>query len=409
MAKQPVKKATRKPTEKVEKKFTTGETLANRHRPRTWDDICGHNKQVARLKGMIAKGEIPNAILFTGPSGTGKTTLARVFARYLNCETNDGCGECPSCKAMDSRRHPDYQEINCADARGIDEIRSVLQQAKFMPQMGELRIIVLDEAQQITGPGVQAMLKSLEEPPAHTLFIICTMEPEKLHAAVVGRCQLMELKRVGAEYVAEHLKVIAEREGIEGLDEKAFELIAESTGGQLRNALQTLDAVAQVMAGVDADMEGDELDEMIRSAVVDASGVSDDNAASKALLYVHAGKIGNKSTIRGVLKCVLDVQNPVAFANALLWQNSYLIDTAVDPKSPGIYHTATNRNLVKLLDEKVEHTEKYGSKPKLSIAIAVHQHLLKLRTELVQISGQDKALMQIHLSNAWQAAAEFQE
>lgn len=383
----------------------TGETLANRHRPRTWDDVCGHTKVVSRLKGMIKSQELPNAILFAGPSGTGKTTLSRVLARYINCETMDACGECVSCLAMDNMRHPDYQEINCADARGIDEMRNLLQQAKFMPQLGNLRIIVMDEFQQATPQAMQTALKSLEEPPSHTLFIVCTMEPEKVHQAVIGRCQLMELQRVYPEYVTEHLARIAKDEGIEGVSEQALELIASSTGGQLRNAIQTLDAVSQVIRGQDEELEGEELEELVMSAIVDASGVTDELVATKVLVYLHAVKINGKSTIRGVMKALIDVQSSVPFVNALLWQNSYLIDLLVDPKSKAIYHTAANRNLVKLLNEKVDRVENYGSSPNLSTCLAIQQHLFDLRQKLVQVSGQDRPMMQVMLANAYQDAA----
>lgn len=388
-------------------KIKTSGGLVTRWRPSTWDSVCGHLSTIQRLKGIIKTQEVPNAILFSGPSGTGKTTLSRVFARYINCATFDGCGECDSCIAMDRKQHPDYTEVDGAAAGGIDAVRSLIQQAKFMPTLGNLRIIMIDEAQMITGAAQQALLKTLEEPPESTLFILSTMTPEKISPAIMGRCAKMELKRVGAEAVAEHLMHIVEEEGFENLTREAMLLIAESTGGQLRDAVQTLDAVRLTLAGVDGDLDEDEMQEMITNAIVEASGVTDDMVATKVLVYLHAGKISGKNAIRGVLKAVIDVQNPVSFANALLFQNSYLIDKTVDPTSKLIYHTANNRQLVKLLNEKVDHTDKYGDNVSLQATLCIHNHLVDLRTKLVSagISGQDKALMQITLTNAHMDAA----
>lgn len=401
--------ATKKKADEPPKKITTSQGLATRWRPKHWDDVCGHNSVVQRLKGIVRTQEVPNAILFTGPSGTGKTTLSRVFARYINCATFDACGECDSCLASDQgpTSHPDYQELDGASSGGIDAIRSLIQQASFMPTMGNLRIIMIDEAQMVTGAAQQALLKTLEEPPESTLFILSTMTPEKISPAIMGRCQKMELQRVGAEYVADHLAMIAKAEKFDkGLDADAMLLIAESTGGQLRDAIQCLDAVRQTMAGADGKLDADEMEEMVKHAIFAASGVTDDMVATKALVYMHAGKIAGKATLRGLLKAIINVQNPVSFSNALLFQNSYLIDRMVDPTSDKIYHTATNRQLVQLLNEKVDDIEAYGDNVHLGTVLSIHNHLINLRTQLVSagVGGQDKALIQINLANAYSDA-----
>ena len=380
--------------------------MANRHRPRTWDDVCGQEGAIRRLQGMLKDMSLPNAIMLAGPSGTGKTTLARVLARYINCENLSSCGECPSCKAMDARSHPDYEEVNCANARGIDEMRALLGQAKFLP-MHNIRVVVLDEFQQITPQAAQAALKMLEEPPESTLFIICTMEPEKVQPAVVGRCQLLQTTRVPAEDVATHLARISKAEGLEALTKKAYLSIAEATGGQLRNALQTLDAVMQAIRGMDEELEGEELDKLILETVISSSGVADEQVATKALFYLHAQKIKGKACIRGVLKCLLDVQNPVAFINSMMYQNSYLLDCLVDAANPGIYHTAVNQQLVKLLNSNVEHTKGYGDKPSLSACLAIQAQLLDVRQKLVSISNQDKAILQVGMAAAFQDASQY--
>lgn len=387
---------------KGNEKLRTGQSLANRHRPKTWNDVCGHLQVVSRLKGMIKTSEIPNALLFMGPSGTGKTTLSRVFARYLNCEHNTSCGTCRSCKAMDAMQHPDYMELNCADARGIDEMRSVLSQARSMPMIGNLRIIVLDEFQQCTPQAAQAALKSLEEPPAHTLFILCTMSPETLIPAVLGRCQKLQLKRVQADTVADHVKRIANAEHIE-IDNSTALLIAEATGGQLRDALQTLDAVSQALRGAES-LSTVELEKLVTGVVQQAAGITDDLVATKALVCLHAiYEFDNKrTTLRTLLNSLSDVQNPTAFVNSMIYQNGYLIDVAVDSKNPAIYHTATNRTLANALDANVKHTANYGSKPRLPLCLHYQEALLALRQQITTAYGLEKFCLPTALATALQ-------
>ena len=381
----------------------TGETLANLHRPVVWGDVCGQTKAVARLKGILKSRQLPSSFLFSGVSGVGKTTLARVFSRYLNCETNEGCGECPSCVAMDARRHPDYIEINCADTRGIDEMRKALELASFSPQLGEIRVIVFDEFQQATPQAMQTALKTLEEPPPSTLFIICTMEVEKVHPAVIGRCQHLALDRVLPEYVADHLEALAKRNKIK-LDRSVLDLIAESTGGQVRNAIQTLDAVRQAILGCD---DEEDLEDLIRATVLQSSGTTDELTALSVVSLLHTLKDEDGITLRRVLSSVGKVENAVSFANSLLYLNSYLLDCACDPTNPKIFHTALNKRLVSELNAKATRKRSYGSKPDLGSCLVLNSAFLQLRLDLVTISQQDKALMYKHLSEAFEKSYDI--
>lgn len=314
------------------------------------------------------------------------TTLSRVFARYINCEHGTSCGECDSCRMMDNVTHPDYMEVDAGSSGGINDIRSLIDQAQKMPMLGNIRVIVLDESQALSPAAQTAILKTLEEPPEHTLFILATMQVEKISPAVLGRCQRMDLKRVLPEYVEDHLKMIAKREKIK-LPADVYGKIANATGGQLRNALQTLDAVNQTVLGSNKE----DIDSVIEDAVLEATSLGDETLATNVLTYLYNQKDSKgKPTLRRLIATTQEVQSAVSFANSLLWQNDYLITTLANPKSNKIYHTPVNTKCKTAV-----------GKVQLDVLLMAHSHLLALRQALVTLSGQDTALIYKHLSDAW--------
>lgn len=221
--------------------------LAVKYRPRVLEDYVGQDHVVDELKGMFKRGRMPSSILLAGPTGTGKTTLARIIARYINCshpdeETHAPCGECANCKMVE---HPDVMELNAADTRGIDDVRNLLTISKNSPIMGEKKIIVLDEAQALTPAAQSCLLKGLEEPSASTIWIISSMNAEKLLPAIAGRCSKMVLKTVPPEAMSSRLRRISRKEGLDFKKlkdgDKVMKILCDLSCGHMRNAIELLD------------------------------------------------------------------------------------------------------------------------------------------------------------------------
>jgi DNA polymerase III subunit gamma/tau len=237
------------------------ESLAVRYRPKSLKDLLGQDHISKQVLGMFKSGKMPASIMLHGPTGLGKTTVARIITRMINCSAEERdvsfapCGECPSCKMTD---HPDVLELNAADSRGIDDVRSLIQQSKNMPQMGKKRIFILDEAQQFTAQAQQVLLKPLEEPSPNTLWIVCTMSPDKVLPAIAKRCLSMQVKPVEPEVLVRRLARIAKREGvdfaaIEGGD-KILKTVADFSNGGVRAAIQLLESIVYAFKS-DADID----------------------------------------------------------------------------------------------------------------------------------------------------------
>ena len=386
--------------------------LATTYRPRTWDDVAGQDNVVSRLKGILSSGKIPNAILFRGPSGTGKTSLSRVLSRYINCENDTSCGECDSCRAMDRDQHPDYIELNCAEARGIDDIRQIIQQVNFVPQMGNMRIFMMDEIQMLTPSAAAAILKTLEEPPSHALFILATMEPDKVIPAIHGRCQQMDLQRVSAEDITERLQEICKELKEKRISKDNLTAIAHQTGGQVRDAVQALEAVVQYLDGTNS--KGSDIDEVV-GEFLKSSMAADDQVAIKSLVWLYAqfqetgsGKTPKRTaTLKKMLGTLMDTNNAVTVANNLLSLNSYLISCACNDKHKNVWHTSNNTTFKNLLNKNVPWRDNFGTNPYLPAALAVQSHLLELRRDLVTLNTSEIAQIQTHLGKAFMAVTEF--
>ncbi len=232
------------------------QVLARKWRPKSFESLVGQDAVVRALTHALDANRLHHAYLLTGTRGVGKTTIARILAKALNCEqgvSSTPCGVCSACQQIDAGRFVDYIEMDAASNRGVDEMVQLLEQATFLPSVGRYKVYMIDEVHQLTAHAFNAMLKTLEEPPAHVKFILATTDPQKILVTVLSRCLQFNLRQVSPPQLTSHLAHVLNGEGI-APDLKALELIARAAGGSVRDALSLLDqAIAHGAGSIQAD------------------------------------------------------------------------------------------------------------------------------------------------------------
>ena len=230
--------------------------LYRKWRPQKFEDVVAQRGIVTALRNQIATGRVGHAYLFTGVRGTGKTTCAKIFAKAVNClhpQNGDPCGECEICKGIDNGSILDVVEMDAASNNGVDDIRDLRDETAYTPSACHYKVYIIDEVHMLSTAAFNALLQTLEEPPAHVIFILATTEIQKVPATILSRCQRYDFTRIGPEDIAHRVEYIAKEEGLE-LTTDGAELISRLADGAMRDALSILDTCAGVTAKVDADV-----------------------------------------------------------------------------------------------------------------------------------------------------------
>ena len=263
--------------------------LARKYRPQTFEEVIGQDHITRTLANAISSDRVAHAILFSGPRGTGKTTVARILAKTMNCKKGPApipCNECISCNEITSGRAVDVYEIDGASNNSVDQIRELRENVRYMPAHSLYKIYIIDEVHMLSKSAFNALLKTLEEPPSHVMFIFATTEPNKIPITILSRCQKHDFRRISLESISKHMSTLCSKEGID-IKNESLELIAREADGSMRDALSLLD---QVMACLEGTITNDR--------IVDILGVID----RKNLFAISSAIIsGNVSAILDIL------------------------------------------------------------------------------------------------------------
>jgi DNA polymerase III subunit gamma/tau len=349
------------------------ESLPNKYRPKTWDDLVGQDTTVKRLKNIISTGKIPSAFLFVGGTGIGKTTISRLLAAYLSCEKEKDVAK------FDAANHPDLIEINAGADSKIDDIRELINLSRFKPQRSKYKIVCIDEAQAILQAARNALLKPLEEPPKHTIYILSSMEPDKLNSALVGRCSVFTLDNVNIKDISKRLLYIADKEKFKWLDKDLSLKIAEYSNGSVRQAVSNLEAVSQY-AGDNKKLK--DTDKILSSLL----GV-ESTLASEILISLYSKKI--KSLHNSILCC--DALLPAI--NKMSYYNLYVLDCLLCQNNKKVAHWGENKKFYSDAKKYID-----DSKDFLKYALKIQDSINTIKIKLGTFMSNDRSVVVSELS-----------
>lgn len=353
---------------------------ANKFRPRKFEELVGQDSAVSLMKGIIKTKNVPSALMFHGPYGCGKTTSAWMLARYLNCKTLDACGKCDSCKHSE-KDHPDIVDMNGAEQRGIDEVRKLIDKARFLPRYN-FRVFILDEIHQWTGPAAETFLKPLESPPAKTIYMLCTSEPQKMKPTVISRCTQVAIDLPTKNDVMKVMKNIAKKKKLDFKD-KVLEACVEGSGGHVRDAVSLLEGAYLRHKG-DSKIKSDELIKFI----VKSGAIESARIGIKILLGMYLDKP------KVVSKAVFDITEPIPTINAMIRMNEYLMGLTLNEGGSlpqGLWHTPDNK-------EFVAQYKKHVQKGSISKMLEVEKKIVETRSRMQAFAVPEKSLMLAQLT-----------
>ena len=317
------------------------ETLYRKYRPLDFDTVVGQDVIVKTLRNQILKGSIAHAYLFCGTRGTGKTTIAKIFARAINCPNeNNGnpCNECNACKSALDGANYNILEMDAASNRGVEDIRKITEAISYPPINDQkYKVFIIDEAHALTDTAVQAFLKSLEEPPEYVVFILATTDPNKLPETILSRCQKYNFKRISVDEIVEYLKKICVEEKID-IDDDALVFIAEKSDGSMRESISKLDRCRAYAPN----------DKFDKEKVINLLGVVGDDEYRDLTKYVNEGNIHESFKI--ISECIDKGKDINQFANDFIWHLRNLL-IVKDLKEPVETLNITRSNFDKLKKE----------------------------------------------------------
>ena len=285
------------------------QALYRKFRPNTFDEVKGQDHIVTTLKNQINSDRIGHAYLFCGTRGTGKTSVAKILARAVNCENPvDGspCMECETCKTSEGGSAPNIIEMDAASNNGVDDVRQIIEEIQYSPTVGKYTVYIIDEVHMLSGPAFNALLKTLEEPPAYVIFILATTEPHKIPVTILSRCQRYDFKRISIETIVDRLQELMDKEGI-SVGEKALRYIAKVADGSMRDALSLLDQCIAFYSDQELTYEN----------VLEVLGAVDSEVFSRLIRCIIQGDVA--STMKILDEVVIQGRELGQFVNDFIW------------------------------------------------------------------------------------------
>ena len=283
--------------------------LYRKWRPSTFDEVRGQDHIVTTLKNQIASGRIGHAYLFCGTRGTGKTSIAKIFARAVNCEhphNGNPCGECAACRAIATGASMNVVEIDAASNNGVDNIRQIRDEVEYSPADGKFRVYIIDEVHMLSTGAFNALLKTLEEPPSYVIFILATTEAHKIPITVLSRCQRYDFRRIDGETIAGRLRQMADAEGID-VEDQALRYVAKKGDGSLRDSISLFDQCVAFYYG----------EKLTFERVLDVLGAVDNEVYSQFLRLLHDKNVGQ--CLRQVEELILQGRDLGQFVSDFVW------------------------------------------------------------------------------------------